>query len=357
MTPLDRARAFCDAHALQMPILLAPMAGACPPALSIAVGQAGGMGAAGCLMMDAEGIAEWVRAVRQGSNGAFQLNTWVPDPEPARDLAHEAALRAFLTDWGPQVAEEAAEKAAAAPAPDFDAQCAAMLDAGPPVMSSIMGLYPPEIVAEMKARGIKWFAAVTSVAEARAAAAAGADVIVAQGHEAGGHRGAFEAGRAGDSVGLMALVPAVVDAVELPVIATGGIADARGIAAALMLGASAVQIGTGLLRAPEAALPAAWSDAIGTAAPEDTTLTRAFSGRLGRALRTPYTEAAATGPAPAPYPVQRNLTAPMRAAATKAGEIDAMQAWAGQSARLARDAPAGEILRDLWAESRTLLGG
>ena len=127
-----------------------------------------------------------------------------------------------------------------------------------------MGLYPPEFVSRMKARGVKWFATVTTVAEAKAARDAGADAIIAQGMEAGGHRGAFDAARCESGmVGLFSLLPAVVDAVDVPVIAAGGIADARGVAAALVLGASAVQIGTGFLRTPEAKLPAAWADAIG----------------------------------------------------------------------------------------------
>ncbi len=264
-------------------------------------------------------------------------------------------MRAFLGGWGPELGTDAGE----APPQDFEAQCAAMLAAGPAVISSIMGLYPADFVAEMKARHIKWFATVTTVGEARQAVEAGADVIVAQGMEAGGHRGAFNAEDAASNlVGLFALLPAVVDAVDVPVVATGGIADARGVAAALILGASAVQIGTGLLRTPEAALPEVWSEAMGRAAPEDTIATRAFSGRLGRSLRTRYAAAAtsADAPAPAPYPIQRNLTGAMRTEAAKAGDLDRMQAWAGQGARLASDLPASERVGSLWDEARALLG-
>lgn len=353
---LARAQAFCEAYDLRLPILMAPMAGACPPALAIAVGKAGGMGAGGMLLSSPEGIGEWARDVRAGTNGAFQLNTWIPDPAPARDPEHEAALRAFLGQWGPEVPAEAADT----PAPDFAAQCEAMLAAGPAVMSSIMGVFPPDFVAEMKARGIRWFANVTTVAEARQAAAAGADVIVAQGMEAGGHRGAFEAADAeANMIGLFSLLPAVVDAVELPVVATGGIADARGVAAALMLGASAVQIGTALLRSPEAGIHPAWAEAIGAATPEGTIGTRAFSGRLGRSLRTEYAQAAtgADAPRPAPYPVQRALTAGMRGAAVKEGDVERMQAWAGQSAGLAQARPAEEIVTGLWDDTLALFAG
>ena len=351
---LARAEAFASAYGLQMPILLAPMAGACPPSLSIAVANAGGMGSCGALMMRPDGIRAWAAETRAGTNGAFQINIWIPDPPPLRDPEREADVRAFLKNWGPEVPPAAGD---AAP-PDFAAQCEAMLEAGPAVISSIMGIFPPDFVASMKARGVRWFATATTVAEARAAEATGADAIVAQGMEAGGHRGAFDAGRAEtDVVGLFALVPAIADAVRIPVIATGGIADARGVAAALLLGASAAQIGTGFLRAPEAKLPAPWADALALASPEDTRLTRAFSGRAGRSLANAYVQAAAVpgAPPPAPYPVQRGLTAAMREAAGKRGDVEAMQAWAGQSARLAQARPAGEIARDLWDAAKALL--
>lgn len=351
---LSRARSFAEELGLQVPILLAPMAGASPASLSIAVANGGGMGACGTLMMTADQIAGWVRDMRAGSNGAFQLNTWIPDPDPVRDRRHEAELRRFLAHWGPEVPEAAGD----APPPDFSSQCEAMLDAGPAVISSIMGLYPAAFVSRMKGENIKWFATVTTVTEAVQAEQAGADVIVAQGMEAGGHRGAFRASDAGENmVGLFSLLPSVTDAVDVPVVATGGIADARGVAAALVLGASAVQIGTGFLRAPEAKLPTVWADAIGAAAPEDTIATRAFSGRLGRSLRSKYTSAASApdAPEPAPYPIQRHLTQAMREDAAKAGNLDCMQAWAGQSARLAPAVSARDTVSALWEGAQRAL--
>lgn len=351
---IARAEAFCAAHGLRVPILLAPMAGACPASLSIAVANAGGLGSCGALLMQPAAIKAWAAEVRAGSNGSFNLNLWIPDPPPRRDLAAEDALRAFLRGWGPEVAREAGDVTT----PDFAAQCEALLEAGPAIISSIMGLYPSAYVKRMKANGIRWFATVTTVAEARAAEAAGADVIVAQGMEAGGHRGAFDAANAQtELVGLFALLPAVVDAVKVPVVATGGIADARGVAAALMLGASAVQIGTGFLRCPEAKLAPVWADAIAHAQPEQTLLTRAFSGRPGRSLATAYARAASApdAPSPAPYPVQRGLTQGMRDAAAKNNDIDRLQAWAGQSARLAPAKPAGEVVRELWSGAQALL--
>jgi nitronate monooxygenase len=352
---LARAEAFCQSYDLRIPILLAPMAGACPPSLSIAIAKAGGLGACGALLMQPAAIKAWAAEARAGSNGGFQINLWIPDPPPIRDEAAETAICAFLRDWGSHTTPAAGD----ATPPDFEAQCEAMLEAGPTIISSIMGLYPPAFVDKIKARGIKWFAVATTVAEARSAESAGADAIVAQGMEAGGHRGAFEAAKAeAGMVGLFSLLPAIVDAVRLPVIATGGIADARGIAAALVLGASAVQIGTGFLRSPEAKLPPAWADAIARSAPEETLITRAFSGRPGRGVATAYARAAAApdAPAPAPYPVQRGLTQAMRNAAAHGNDIDRMQAWAGQSAALAQARPAAELAQDLWEGAQALLG-
>jgi nitronate monooxygenase len=293
--------------------------------------------------------------VRAKTNGGFQFNLWIPDPPPQRDTGAEAAVRDFLGSWGPEVAREAGDVTP----PDFAAQCEAMLEAGPPIISSIMGLYPEAFVAKMKSKGIRWFANATTVVEAKAAEKAGADIIVAQGMEAGGHRGAFDAAHAeARLVGLFSLLPAVVDAVKVPVVATGGIADGRGVAAALLLGASAVQIGTALLRCPESNIAPAWADAIGRAAPEDTMVTRAFSGRAGRSIATAHVRAAAApdAPPPAPYPVQRGLTAAMRNAAVKENDVERMQAWAGQSAGLAKALPAGEVVRSIWDDAQKLVG-
>jgi nitronate monooxygenase len=353
-SPTARAAAFCQRFGLRLPILLAPMAGACPPSLSAAVANAGGLGACGALLMQPAAIVDWATALRAASNGPFQLNLWVPDPPALRDAAHEAELRAFLGKWGPEVPAYAGD---AAP-PDFATQCEALLEAAPPIVSSVMGLYPPDFVHRLKQRGISWWANISTVAEARAAEAAGADVVVAQGMEAGGHRGCFDAGQAeAGMVGLFALVPAVADVVKVPVVATGGIADARGVAAALLLGASAAQIGTGFLRCPEAKLAPAWAEALARTPPEGTLVSRAFSGRAGRSVATAYAKAATAegAPAPAPYPVQRGLTQAMRDAASKAGDLDRMQPWAGQSAMLARAEPAGELARAFWEGARAAL--
>ena len=350
----DRCDDFCRRFGLRVPILLAPMAGACPPTLSIAVGEAGGMGGCGALPFSPPQMRAWAEAVRAASAAPFQINLWVPEPAPSRNSEHEARVRRFLAQWGPAVPESAGNEVPR----DFRSQCDELLSLRPAVASSIMGVFPADWVAALKRAGIAWYAVATTVKEAIQAEAAGADVIVAQGMEAGGHRGSFENAAAEQAqVGLFALLPQIVDAVHIPVVATGGIADARGIAAALLLGASAVQIGTAFLRCPEAQLPKSWSDALAKARPEDTTLTRAFSGRAGRALLTDYVRAAAApdAPPPAPYPVQRGLTAPMRQHAVVQDTVRTMQAWAGQAASLARPEPAAQIIPHLWRQAQELL--
>lgn len=347
--PLARAAAFCARYGLAAPVLQAPMAGASPVALAAAVARAGGMGALGALMLAPEAIGAWAASFRAACNGAFQVNLWVPDPDPPRDPAREDAARAALAAFGP------------APPPlgpgpfvqEFDAQAEALLAAAPPVASSIMGLFPPALVAALKARGIAWFATVATVRDALAAEAAGADALIVQGAEAGGHRGAFDAEAWAETAnGLFALLPRIAARTSLPLVAAGGIMDGRGVAAALCLGASAVQCGTAFLRSPEAAIAPAWVAALARTEPEDTVLTRAFSGRAARAVANDVTRAALPL---LPYPLQRAVTAPMKDAAAAAGDAARMQMWAGQGAALARAEPAGDILRAMWEEASALL--
>lgn len=345
-SPKARAKDFADRLGIRVPILLAPMSGACPPSLSVAVTNAGGLGGCGALLMAPEEIKAWAVEFRKQSQGHFQMNLWIPDPPPVRNSELERQQRDFLAKWGPAVPMDAGDTKL----PDFDAQCQAILDAKPKAISSIMGIYPAAFVSELKSRGILWFAVATTVAEAKLAEETGADMVVAQGAEAGGHRGSFRAEDAERQViGLMSLLPQVADAVRVPVVATGGIADARGVAAALMLGASGVQVGTGFLRSPEAKMPAAYADALSRTEANSTIVTRAFSGRPGRSVVNAYVRATMElgAPVPAPYPVQRGLTRAMRDEAREAADAERMQIWAGQSAKLTRAEPAATIVAQL----------
>src|SRR5436305_13095212 len=160
--PSSRAAAFRERFGLRLPVLLAPMAGACPTSLSIAVMEAGGFGACVALLMQPNEIELWAAEVRANTDAPFQINLWIPDPPPARNREHEARVREFLSRWGPPVPEEVGDMTP----PDFDAQCEAVLRIAPAAASSIMGLYPTRFVAELKARRISWFATATTVTEA-----------------------------------------------------------------------------------------------------------------------------------------------------------------------------------------------
>lgn len=350
MSILQRVQAFQQRFGLQRAILLAPLAGVDPTDLSRAVMGAGGAGACGALLMQPAAIVDWAEHVRGVGSGMFQINLWLPDPPPQRDPDHEQRLRAFLSSFGPVPDAHAGDQVP----PPFEAQFEALLAARPPIASSVMGLFRPPQVAALRAAGIAWAATVSTLREAWAAEAAGADLLLVQGMEAGGHRGAFVAADAQHGlVGLFSLLPAVARAVRIPVVATGGIADAAGVAAALLLGAAGVQVGTAFLRCPEAGIPRAWSAALATAAPEDAVLTRAFSGRWGRSLATSYVRAmqAPEAPQPAPYPVQRGLTAAMRTEAARRDALSGMQAWSGQSAALGPSLPAAELTTRLWDDA------
>jgi nitronate monooxygenase len=344
----ERVRVFCERFGLRCPIVQAPMAGACPPELAVAVAEAGGMGASGVLLDAPERIIEWVQQFRAGSLGALQLNIWIPDAlRDDRDKVEAAAE--FLGRFG-------APGDPGGAAPVFAAQCEAMLEASPTVVSSIMGVFEPDFVRRLHERDIAWFACATTLDEALLAQDAGADAIVAQGMEAGGHRGSFDPEAAERAqVGLFALLPWFADHLRVPIIAAGGVGDGRGMAAALALGASAVQVGTALLRTPEAAIDKDWSASLSDLAPEATVPTRAYSGRLGRAISTPYVRAWTEphAPGPAPYPHQRRLVAQWRRGTTDG--LDRVNQWAGQGAALATTEPAAALVTQMWRDASTIL--
>ncbi|MEU3186020.1 nitronate monooxygenase [Streptomyces sp. NPDC006923] len=350
----QRARAFCDRFGLGLPVLQAPMAGSSPPELAVAVAGAGGMGARGVLQDSPRRIAEWTEEFRAGSSGAFQLNVWIPEtagPDPAERQRQMDGAREFLGGFGTP-----GEPGGPDP-PVFREQCEAMLAARPTAVSSIMGLFEPEYVRRLHERGIAWFACATTLDEAFAAEDAGADVVVAQGMEAGGHRGSFRQDAERADVGLFALLPRLADRLRVPIVAAGGIADGRGVAAALTLGASAVQVGTVLLRCPETGTSKEWAATLEDLGPEDTVTTRAYSGRLARAVRTAYVMAweEPGAPSPACFPDQLRLVSQWRRGTTDG--LDRSNYWAGQSAALATEEPAADVITRMWTSARGLLPG
>jgi nitronate monooxygenase len=350
---------LCRRLGIDHPILLAPMAGeASKPALAAAVSHAGGLGSLGCGYMTPQVVRDTIRAIRTapGMEGGkpFGVNLFMPlnwTADPGKMAAYRDRLAAAHADLGiaePDIPNSFEES--------FAAQFAVVLDEAPPVFSFTFGIPKPDEIAALKARSILVVGTATTVAEAKALEAAGVDAIAAQGAEAGGHRGSFLAPVEQSMIGTMALVPQIVSAVRLPVIAAGGITDGRGVAAALCLGAQAAAIGTGFLLADEAGVNAAYRAALQGEGVHDTTLTRAFSGRAARGIRNAFIDRlAGAGDEIPDYPVANAMSRAMRAAAAKTGRPEYLHLWAGQAAGLARPAPAAEILQRIMAEARAAL--
>lgn len=340
---------------IDLPILLAPMAGASTVELAAAVSNAGGLGSLGSAMMTPDELRKTTGALRAVTNKSFNLNFFVHD-EP--DLAHHdagpmrEALAPYFAEFG-----LGAVPAPASPAPAFnDEMLELVLELRPRVASFHFGLPAAHAVKALKETGIVILGSATTAAEARALESGGADAIIAQGHEAGGHRGTFLDHVDLGTVGTMALVPQVVDAVRLPVIAAGGIGDERGIAAAFMLGAAGVQLGTAYLACPEASVHPVHRKALAEASDHSTVVTKLFSGRPARAIRNRLTEELRPheGNA-APFPAQRPLVAPLTSASAKANHAEFMQLWSGQAAALSRPEPAAEKTTRLMHEARKLM--
>ena len=337
-------------------IILAPMAGGTStPALVAAVSNAGGLGSMGAGYMTPQQIAETVAEIRSLTNRPFAVNLFAggPDGTGSRDSTRMLELMAphhsRLGLSPPTIPDDFL--------PPFEQQVAAILDANVPIFSFTFGIPNASIIAQMKTRGIKLIGTATTVAEARALEAAGVDAIVAQGSEAGAHRGTFLASCEDSLVGTMALVPQIADAVALPVIASGGIMDGRGIVAAAALGASGVQMGTAFLVCPECGSAQAYKAAVRKARDDGTILTRAFSGRLAREISNSFaTEMKAHERSLLPYPAQNNLTRAMRAAAAKKGDADRLSLWAGQAAALVRELPAADLVEQLIRETAEIAG-
>jgi nitronate monooxygenase len=333
------------------PIIQAPLAGGGDtPALVAAVCEAGGLGFIGTSYLNPAQILDAARAVRARTARPFGINLFapvpVPDPPPNEATAIERVAHYFTELGLPAPALQAPAHQA------FDDQFAATLDCGAAVFSFTFGILSAASIEAVKKRGMVLIGTATTVAEAIALEHAGVDAVVTQGSEAGGHRGTFAGSFDGGMVGTVALVPQVVDAVNVPVIASGGIMDGRGIAAALMLGASAVQMGTAFLTCHEAGIPEVYKQAILAAREDGTRLTTAFSGRPARGIVNRFmTEMDRTPEAILPFPHQNELTRPLRSAAARQSRAEFLSLWAGQGTRLARRQSANELITRLATET------
>ncbi len=329
------------------PLVLAPMAGGpSTPALCAAVSEAGGLGSYGAAYVVPSKLRDEIRAIRALTAKPFAMNLFADEGVRAEERAL-AAARGALDGYRAELGLAAAPP----PAPPVTMReaFAVLLEERVPAFSFTFGIPPREMLDACRKAGIVTIGTATCVAEAKALEDSGVDFITAQGAEAGGHRGTFDRDAEPPLIGTMALLPQIVDAVRTPVIAAGGIADGRGFAAALALGASAVSIGTAFLRCPEAGTSKPYREALASARDDGTVITRAFSGRAARGLANRFTREM-SGARIAPFPVQNALTRDIRAAAAKSGDAGLLSLWAGQAASLARELPAKElvarILRD-----------
>jgi len=341
---------LCSLLRIDHALICAPMAGGpSTPALAAEVSRAGGLGFLGCAYSTPEQILEWSREVRSRTDRPFGINLFadVPDGAPVDPAPMLELLRPIHAELGLPPPE--------APTPSarmLDAQVDAVIESGATVFSITFGLLSPPQLERLKRAGLVTMGTANTVEEARRIEAAGFHSVIAQGSEAGGHRATFVGTAERGLVGTMALVPQVVDAVVVPVVAAGGIMDGRGWIAAESLGASGVQLGTAFLAADECGAIAGYKDAVLEATDDGTTVTRAYSGRAARGLVTRFLTRVEERPGVIlPYPLQNALTRPMRQAANRAGRAELLSLWAGQAARLARRGPAAEIVRWLVADA------
>jgi nitronate monooxygenase len=351
-------RRIIDIFGIEHPILLAPMAGPGTAELAIAVAEAGGLGALACAMSSPEQIRKDLGVIRQRTAKPINLKFFThtpPRPDPERDARWKARLAPYYAELG---VDPAKPVPAVSRAP-FDATtCAIVEEFKPEIVSFHFGLPEPALLARVRVAGCKVIASATTAAEAKWLAERGCDAIIAQGAEAGGHRGIFLSDDVASQAGTFALVPQVVDAVDVPVIAAGGIADARGIVAALALGAAAVQIGTAYLFCPEANVAPLHRQALRNARDDGTALTNLFSGRPARGLINRVMREVGPLAAEAPaFPLAGGALAPLKAAAEAKGAADFTPLWSGQAAALGRAMPAGDLTKQLGRDALARLAG
>ena len=337
---------------IEHPVVQAGMAGGpTKPGLVAAVSEAGGLGTLGAAYMAPAAIRAAVGEIRALTEKPFAVNLFVPEPfDPALYDPEEigASLAAYREELGIEAPGEFSY------VQSFEDQVAVVLEERVPVFSFTFGVPGEEHLGALRGAGIVTAGTATTVREAVAVEAAGVDAVTAQGAEAGGHRGTFLGSYEEGLVGTMALVPQVVDAVGIPVLAAGGIMDGRGLAAALALGADGVQMGTAFLACPESGAHEGYKRALLSATEEGTTVTHAFSGKAARGLKNRFTEEMEGAEVPA-YPVQNAHTRDIRAAAAKAGRTEFMSLWSGQAPRLARPIPAAEVVETTVAVASELV--
>jgi nitronate monooxygenase len=348
MMGLDRR--ITDLFGVELPIVQAPMAGVQGSELAIAVSEAGGLGSLPCAMLTPEQMRTELGVIRQRTNKPINVNFFChapPGADPDREAAWKKRLAAYYAEFG---LDPVAPVPSANRAPFNEELCGIVEAFGPEVVSFHFGLPSRPLLDRVRATGAKIIASATSTEEARWLEGEGCDAIIAQGYEAGGHQGLFLKEDIAGQVGTMALVPQIADAVSVPVIAAGGIADARGIVAAFALGAAAVQIGTAYLLCPEAKTTALHRRALKSAPDGQTALTNVFTGRPARGIVNRVMAEVGPMAEEAPeFPLAAGALAPLRAKAEAAGSGDFSPLWSGQAGRLAREMPAGELTRMLAA--------
>lgn len=338
----------------RVPIVLAPMGGSSTPQLVAAVSEAGGFGILPAAYSTPEEIAAGVAAIRARTGRPFGINLFVEEQpysgDPSRIAAAHARLQSYRAELG------ITQPAVPAPPPEmYAAQIDAVLAARPVMFSFTFGIPDATTMRRLRDAGIAVYGTATTVAEAIALREARCDGIFAQGAEAGAHRGTFLAPVESSLIGTLALVPQVVDATGLPVIAAGGIGDGRGVAAVLALGARAAALGTAFLLADESGIAPAYRAVLQSERVHETVLTRAFSGRTARGIANRLIRELRDPDDLAPYPFQNAMTRDIRNAAAAAGDAEFLALWAGQAASLARAEPAAQIVSRLAREARAAL--
>jgi nitronate monooxygenase len=338
---------------ITLPIIQAPMAGTSTPAMAAAVSNAGGLGSLGVGATDAKGAREMIVGVRATSNRSFNVNLFCHKPavaDPAREASWIEHLRPVFAQYDAQPPQQLREIYKSFV--DNDEMLAMLLAERPAVVSFHFGLPSPDRIGALRDAGIVLLASATDLDDARAIEAAGIDAVVAQGYEAGGHRGVFDENAPDEKLGTLALTRLLVRELKIPVIAAGGIMDGAGIAAVLVLGASAAQMGTAFVACPESSADEAYRTRLLGAGAEHTAMTRAISGRPARSLANKFT---AIGDTISPeriagYPMAYDAGKALNAAAKAKGESGFGAQWAGQAAPLARALPAAELMARLKAE-------